>query len=560
MAYSLFRKTIFLVSLVFFLTGGKLVHAIFNDQTPLSVKLLSSSTHMGSHNTFLMGIQIELSEGWHIYAPQKNTSFIPPHLQDKGSKNIYSYKIFWPTPHKISLNGEEGLVYSHKILLPLIISLKNSTLPLDVNMLFVGVACNQKQCVPYKIPLSLSIPAGPLRPTQEATILKDALKNSSSSPPAPHEKSFIDSFTALLIILGSGFLGGIILNFMPCVLPVLSIKLFSLLEKKILSNTLNTHLIKMRFLISFLGILSFFMVFAFLTIALHYFGKTLGWGIHFQNPYFLGCLIIILLLFTLNLWGVFEVRLPSWILNWVSHKNSFFYSERNKPQSSFYDFFLKDFASGLLTAILATPCTAPFLGTALGASLTQSPAVVILIFFSIGTGLGAPYLIMMIYPSLIHKLPHPGAWMQKLRYLLSLGLLGTSLWLGFVLLSPLTNISVSSSQTLSWQIFSTSKLSSYINTGHHVLVNVTADWCLTCKANKFFTFENEEVQKFLLHKKIILIEADWTRPNPDIELYLKDLNKRGIPLTIYYTPQNPHGIILPELLTPSRLIDFLNNH
>lgn len=560
MAAHTLKKTSFFLFFIFFLLAGHFVYALPSEHDPLQAKILTSSSHTGVHESLLMGVQINLAEGWYIYAPQKNTSHIPPHLEDQGSSNIDHPTLFWPPANIISTNGIEILVYTHNTLLPLIISPQNSDAPIDLNMLLEGVVCNQRLCIPYKIPLSLSIPQGPRHPTSDTIKLEEALMASSPSPKVALTASFFESFKTILIIVGSGFLGGIILNFMPCVLPVLSLKLLSLLKKKSFSTIMSLKLIKIRFLMSFLGILSFFILFAILTIILNYFGKSLGWGIQFQNSYFLGGLIIILILFSLNLWGFFEVRLPQWFLNWVARKNVTFFSVEEKTASHLYEFFLKDFAAGLLTAILATPCSAPFLGTALSASLTQPAFMVILIFLSIGTGLGLPYLIMMIYPEFIHKLPHSGSWMQTLKRFLSLGLLGTALWLSFILISPSRELSSPSAQGASWQTFNPEKLSIYINNGQSVLVNVTADWCLTCKTNKFFTFENTNVQKIFSDKNIILMQADWTHTNQDIELYLKSFKRNGIPLSVYYSSKSPQGIILPELLTPSNLIDFLNKN
>ena len=560
MTSSTLKKTIFFLSIIFLLFMKTFVFAFPGENIPLQAKILTSSTRIDARDSFLMGIQINLKEGWHIYAPQKDTSFVPPDLKDQRSSNIDKYTLFWPPPEEISSNGINSLIYTHQIILPLIIFPKRLDSSLDINFLLEGVACNHSQCIPYKIPLSLAVPQGSFAQTVDTNKLEDALKRSSLSPHVAVKESFFEFFKTILVIIGSGFLGGIILNFMPCVLPVLSIKLLSLLKKKSLSDVMSLNLIKIRFLMSFLGILSFFILFSLLSIILHYFGKTLGWGIHFQNPYFLGGLIIILVLFSLNLWGLFEVSLPRWFLNWIGNKNLFFSSKEEKTESHLYEFLLKDFASGLLTAVLATPCTAPFLGTALGASLTQPPLMVILIFLSIGTGLGFPYLMMMIYPKLLSKLPHPGSWMQKLKRFLSLGLLGTALWLGFILIAPSNDAPVIHLQKTPWQPFDFSKVSTYLKRGQCVLVNVTADWCLTCKANKFFTFTNKDVQKVFLHKKIILMEADWTRPNQEIEYYLKSFGRGGIPFSVYYTSKNPEGIILPDLLTPSSLINFLDKY
>ena len=413
------------------------------------------------------------------------------------------------------------------------------------------VACNDTQCVPLTKDLLFAISPGPLTPTSEAPLLKTLLENASVEFPEPLSAPD-ESFLSFLTLLGSAFLGGLILNFMPCVLPVLSLKFLSVLKKRSSPTHLTPSHLKIRFLMSFLGILTFFFGFGLISSLAHFFGGHIGWGFQFQNPYFLGAMILVLLLFSLNLWGLFEINLPSFLLDWIAQKKGL--PQKDGIPKNTFSFFASDYASGLFAALLATPCTAPFLSVALGASLTQAPLHIFLIFLSIGTGFGLPYLLMIFYPQVLFKLPSPGPWMKTFKRTLSLGLIGTALWLTFVLFLP--NFSILENDS-SWVSFSPQSIEDHLQKGDSVLVDVTAEWCLTCKMNKFRVYQKTSLKRLFKERGIILMRADWTRSNPEIEHYLKSFKRTAIPFTVYYTPQHPNGRILPELLTPSFLTDLI---
>ncbi|HQS83672.1 MAG: hypothetical protein B7Y25_00990 [Alphaproteobacteria bacterium 16-39-46] len=517
----------------------------------VQVQILSSSTHLGQESSCLFGLEVTLKEGWHIYAPQKDPSMMPPTFEKNTSFNMNNFRVFWPPPLKISIEGGETLIYSQKTIIPFMASIPDPSQEAVLKTTLKLVACNNSQCVPLTQDLFFTLSPGPSTPTPEAPLLKTLLKNASLDFPEPLS-SLDGSFLSLLTLLGSAFLGGLILNFMPCVLPVLSLKFLSVLKKRSSPAHLMPSHLKIRFLMSFLGILTFFFGFGLISSLAHFFGGHIGWGFQFQNPYFLSGMILILLLFSMNLWGFFEINLPSFLLDWISRKKGL--PQKDETPKNTLSFFASDYASGLFAAFLATPCTAPFLSVALGASLTQTPFHIFLTFLSIGTGFGLPYLLMIFYPQALLKLPSPGPWMKTFKRTLSLGLIGTALWLTFVLVLP--NFSVLENDS-SWISFSPQSLETHLQKGDSVLVDVTAEWCLTCKMNKFRVYQKSSLKRLFKERGIILMRADWTRSNPEIEHYLKSFKRTAIPFTVYYTPQHPNGRILPELLTPSFLTDLI---
>ena len=225
----------------------------------------------------------------------------------------------------------------------------------------------------------------------------------------------INHFYVYIFLIAT--LGGLILNVMPCVLPVLSLKLLSILNH----NQKNIfYSIRRSFFVTASGIITSFLLLAFVLIGIKLSGTSIGWGMQFQQPLFLMIISLVLFLFSLNLMGFFEFYIP----HFISH--SFLMSVNNK---SFY----ADFFNGFFATLLATPCSAPFIGTAVSAAFTQSSLVMIGIFFFMGLGMSSPYIIAGLFPKLLTFLPKPGPWMKTLKFFLAILLLGTLGWMGIIL-------------------------------------------------------------------------------------------------------------------------------
>ncbi|MBR9763579.1 MAG: copper-binding protein [Rhodobacteraceae bacterium] len=422
-----------------------------------------------------------------------------------------------------------------------------------------------------------------------AATLKPALAEDAPAPPF-NIAAAVPGLGELAWIAAIAFLGGLILNVMPCVLPVLSIKLSSAIK----SGDLSPARIRTGFAVSALGVLAFMWVLAGATIAARGFGLTVGWGLQFQNPIFLAVMLVVLVIFSANLFGLFEIALPS---SWQTRLS------RAGGGAGYGG----DFATGAFAAILATPCSAPFLGTAIAFALAGRAIDIAVIFTALGVGLSLPYLVVAAFPQIVRRLPRPGRWMIVLKIVLGMALAATALWLFWVLsgvagqtaalwiglasigamallsahripagaritgASALAAFAIALSGYLSeadqsaptagvdWAEFERSEIARLVSTGQVVFVDVTADWCLTCKANKTLVLDREPVASRLREPSIVAMRADWTRPDESISRYLESFGRYGIPFNAVYGPAAPGGIVLPELLSTEAVLEALSD-
>jgi len=334
-------------------------------------------------------------------------------------------------------------------------------------------------------------------------------------------------------ILLFAFLGGLILNLMPCVLPVLGIKVLSVLSHGGKDHRIHRWSIFRSFMAAAAGIIFSFWLMAAVLIGLKSAGETIGWGIQFQHPGFLITMIVILFVFAANMWGLFEIPLPRFVA-------------RNLPVLHEHEpTLLGHFLTGVFATLLATPCSAPFLGTAVGFALSREAVDILIVFTFMGLGLAAPYLLLAVSPRIFKYMPKPGKWMVWLKKGLSIALVATALWFTSVLVTVVTQPTLDDG----WTKFDEALIKPAVEEGKTVVVDVTADWCLSCKANKRLVFDQQEVEDAMFVPNVLLLQADWTHADPAISAYLKEYGRAGIPFNIVYGPGAPQGIILSEWLS-----------
>lgn len=335
--------------------------------------------------------------------------------------------------------------------------------------------------------------------------------------------------------------GGLILNLMPCVLPVLGMKLGSVL----LVQHQERRLIRWQFLASVAGILVSFMALALFMTVLRMTNHALGWGIQFQNPWFIGAMTLVMLIFSASLFGLFEFRLSSSLTTRLATQGG--------------QGMAGHFWQGAFATLLATPCSAPFLGTAVAVALTASYPVLWGLFLALGLGMSLPWLFIALKPELALRLPRPGPWMNRLRLFLAVMMLGSALWLASLLL-PHFGLAQNQAakENINWQPLTEQAISQALAENKRVFIDVTADWCITCKANKFNVLNKEEVQDALQQPDIVALRGDWTLPSDAITAFLRSRGQVAIPFNQIYGPQLPTGKVLPTLLSRDSVINTLD--
>ena len=404
-------------------------------------------------------------------------------------------------------------------------------------------------------------------------------------------------FTFLLF----GFIGGFILNLMPCVLPVISLKIFGFIQQAGQSR----RKIFQSGLAFTVGIFAWFIALALLLISLKGAGRDVTWGgFQFTNAYFVFGLSVIVLVFALNLFGVFEISLPQSMTRGLLAN-----SERKDNLGSFFQ--------GVFATVLATPCTAPFLGTALGFAFTQSPLVILSMFVAIAAGMSAPYLLLSMQPAWLRFLPQAGPWMLHVKQFMGFLLLATLLFLLYVLgaqrgldgaiwascfllvvalacwmkgafIVPnqsaakraisvavilllliasgfyfigdkFESAKIDMAQDLpgDWQRFTPERLQAERDQGHAVFIDFTAAWCLTCKFNEKNVLESAAVRQAFQRHGVVKLKADWTNGDPAITKLLQQFGRPGVPLYVLYPGKSEEPIVFPEVLTKNILLDKL---
>jgi len=314
-------------------------------------------------------------------------------------------------------------------------------------------------------------------------------------------------------------------------------------------RTESVWVFRKKLLFNILGILTTFLLLSILAILIKSTGDYVGWGIQFQSPYFLVFMILLTCFFAFNLFGVFHYFLPSKVLSFLSY---------NK------DGYLGDFVTGVFLTFLATPCTAPLVGTAIGFALSGNILEIFSILLVMGVGLSLPLILLLFFPSIIKIIPKPGNWLNTFKKIMGFLLLLTSIWLMSILYSllistnPLSNVKKEDYE-IRWDIEKNLLYPSQLaKEGEIVFVDITADWCITCKVNKNLVLNNPEIVEMFSKNNVKFLQLDWTKPNDKIKEFLALKNRYGLPYNEIYSSSIPNGKILPEILSKKIVKEFID--
>jgi thiol:disulfide interchange protein len=585
-------------------------HGVF--ASPVTVELLNEETTVQPGRPFTVGVRFVLEEGWHAYGKESIDQGLAPEIHWTLPKDFVVSDLEWPVAKKYKSDETVYFGYEKDFVLLVTITPPStiSTHSIPINAQVLCVVCDNSTCLPSATDLTLSIPVGVLHPLEHrenGTLIRYA---KALIPPAPAKKVVMDNefkggFGLALVL---AFFGGLILNLMPCVLPVISFKILSFVKM----SGQNRSLIFKHGLAFSAGVVISFWVLAGAILWLRSYGQVVGWGFQLQDPLFVGTLAAVIFLFSLSLFSLFEMGAG------IASKAG---SAQKKA-----DGLVSSFFSGVLATTIATPCTGPFLGTAVGFAVTLSTPLALLIFTALGLGMASPYLLIGAFPQLIRFLPKPGNWMVTFKEVLGFVMLATVLWLvwvfvaqtdgmalffllgGFFFLaiggwiygkwgSPINkritrSISMSiamvflamggytiyhasrnvtppeaigtevamadpQEEAATWLRYSPERLQNLLNSGVPVFVDFTAKWCLICQTNHY-SLSTAEVDRTFTENGIVRMKADWTKNDPMITEELRKFGRNGVPLYVIYMP-NGEPKVLPQVLTADIVLDCIHD-
>ena len=566
----------------------------FRPPPKASVEAVADLTSYAPGDSVRIAAVVTVDDGWHIQSHTPSFEYLIP------TEIAFELPAGWPQPEvsypdhvmwQFEFAEDPLAVYEHEAVIHAALDVPADAVAgtVEVQVELTYQACDDLQCLPpttAEATVSLEIGA-----TGEAT--GHPAFASAQATPAGAAAGALGLFAALIAAL----LGGLILNGMPCVLPIVSLKLFGLAQ----AAGRSRREITAGALMTTLGILVSFWVLAAATLLARSAGEAVGWGIQFQNPLFVTFLALVLTLFSLNVWGLFEIQLPQAISNRLGGGQSEGYSGH--------------FFSGVFATLMATPCSAPFLGTAVGFALGQPATTIVATFTAVGVGLAAPYLLLAAVPNATRLLPKPGEWMATLRGIMGFLIAGTTVWLLYVLAAQMDSARLAflevgllvlalfvwlqgrtrgaaprilgqvgavaaalfvlvlaggasahsgggsgpgMERVLNWVPFDPVQAVTLAEEGRLVFVDVTADWCATCKVNERLVLETEETAALFARYDVVAMQADWTNRNDGIARYLASFGRYGIPFYALYRPnQEPH--VFSELLRRGRLEEAIRS-
>jgi thiol:disulfide interchange protein len=565
---------------------------------------------------------VSIEHGWHVNSHQPSFEYLIPTVLDlqlppgwAAGTFVYpvaKLKTFSFEPKPLAVYDGDVVVLA-EIKLPK--GVAKGTYPVTASLRYQ--ACNDSQCLPpvtSKAEIRVKVEPGG-KPQQSdlfshaaaAAVPPAAGPGASASAASPSGAPDAEEPTAkpagsLALTLLLALFGGLVLNAMPCVLPVLSLKLFGLMRSaghgraEVVRGTLATAA----------GILVSFLAMAAAAVAFRAAGTAVGWGVQFQHPGFVAFLAVLVVLFCLNLWGLFEIQLP--------------YRLAQLGGAGAREGVAGHFFSGLFATLMATPCSAPFLGSAVGFALAQTAPVIFAVFLALGLGMALPYLLVAAVPGVARFLPRPGAWMETVRGAMGFLLAGSAVWLFYVLSSQVapeqlaaiqlgllgialfvwlrhrsagttgralraaaaagvvaaiavtlfaaagnagSRTATQSASTsasggaaaglIPWVAFDRARAESLARGGQLVFVDVTANWCFTCKVNERLVLDTPEVARAFQEHGVVPMRADWTNRDNQIGAFLAEHGRFGIPFYLLYRPgRAPH--VFSELPTRDGLV------
>ncbi len=491
----------------------------------------TSSALLNSAQDIQILIKFDIADKWHILSPEKGDIGLPTTVTWKLPPGFEVVDEEWSVPALfdediIAVYGYAGEAYYLATIRPGDVYSGQISFEAEINW----QACFE-ECVPGNARLKFTLPVvehNVLPSAEWRQVIQQAEQFMFQEAANPEENA---SGHDLLRVMFMAFLGGLILNLMPCILPILSLKAIGLVK-----HIQNEQRAKKDAVLFFCGVLVSFLVMASFLAWFRMSGENIGWGFQLQSPWFIFVLFIIFLLIALMFLDVINVNVP--LINKLA-----VVSGRTQRLSSFL--------TGVFSVVIASPCTAPFMGVAIGYTLTQPVYLYYPVFMSLAVGYALPFTLIGFFPRVISRiLPKPGKWMTTLKHLFAIPVLLTCVWLAWVWLAqvfaPKSPVGNSSAV---WRVYDEAEVSRQVEAGRNVFIDFTAKWCITCLANEKAVLETEAFAHLVQENDILLYKADWTSRDDRITKALAKYGRNSVPLYIYYDGQTRSMKILPQLLT-----------
>lgn len=585
----------------------------------VKVTLVADQDAVAAGKPFRLGVHFELPDGWHIYHKDPGEVGKATTFDVTAPANYGVGETQWLAPETFTDFGMKSFGYEKSTTISVTVtppsSIPAGATSAEFRATVTGLACKE-ECVPFTKDLVITLPvvasASVVRETNSSLFAGLPAASGASKPPGSivDQNLKIDatdgSPAGILVYVLFAFIGGLILNLMPCVLPVISLKILSFVNQadkepgKVIRHGMAYTA----------GTLASFLVLALTVVILRSAGHLIGWGFQFQSPTFLIILSAVVTALSLSMFGLFYIDVGSGSDKLSSMSNAKGYA------GSFF--------TGVLATVLSTPCSAPFLGTAIGFAFAQPAWLVITLFLTVGLGLSAPYLVLSARPAWLKKIPKPGQWMENFKQLMGFVLLGSVVWLlsivavqlgtgamasvlGFLLvvsfacwlwarlidfeatgrkkltvvgvlaaiiggaflwfvvpsvtapLVPSTQAGAATTDIVKFEPFSVSALDKALADKKTVFIDFTAEWCLTCKVNERVAINKDAVRKKLDANGVVALKADWTNQDPEITLMLSKLGRSAVPTYVIFPGGDPtKPIVLSEIISEQQLLDALD--
>jgi len=593
-----FRPSVLLALAGASIFSASTIHAQPPSPEKASFHLAVDRTAYDSGSTARVAALVSIEHGWHVNSHQPTFDYLIPTVLDLQLPAGWPEEtIQYPKAEMqtFAFADQPLAVYAGDVVILTELRVPEGTpqgsFPVRASLRYQ--ACNESQCLPpVTATAEAKLTVGPDGQPVESAAFSSGGAGTGREPGGLGRPAAAGA--SLSWMLAVALLGGLILNAMPCVLPVLSLKVFGLVRSaghgrsEVVRGALATAT----------GIVVSFWALALAAVAARAAGAAVGWGVQFQRPGFVAFLAVVVVLFCLNLWGLFEIPLPARLARLGG----------TGPREG----AAGHFASGLFSTMMATPCSAPFLGTAIGFALAQEAPVILAIFTAVGLGMSLPYLLLAAAPGTARFLPRPGAWMETVRGVMGFLLAAAAVWLFYVLSAQMSPEGVAAIQLgllglalftwlrhrgftaeplrtaaglgmaaavaailalavfwtggkapaqmaetagglIRWQPFDRAKAEQLATGGQLVFVDVTADWCFTCKVNEKLILNSPEVAGAFEEHAVVPMKADWTNRNDEIGSFLAEHGRYGIPFYLLYRPrQEPH--VFSELLTKDAVL------